>query len=103
MQNKELNRFVVEVQGGVVLFFNQATTAADGLWWGSDEDPLQHGPFASSEEALASACRGVENFKLERWDKAELRDGPDHYDPYGHIIVVDTGGRLWVKIERPAC
>jgi len=98
------NRFIAEVRGGVELFFNRGTDVADGWWWGSDEDPWQRGPFASSEEALADARRGAEQFKLVRWDDAELkRPGKRPLPPCGHIVIGDTGGKLWVKTgERPA-
>jgi len=103
MQNKKLNRFVVEVQNGTVLFLNRATPAADGWWWGSDADPLQRGPFASSEEAVVDARRDLDGgFKLVRWDSAELQGEDRPLPPRGHIVVVDTGGRLWVRTgERP--
>jgi hypothetical protein len=45
------NRTIVEVRGGAVLFFNCRTKVDDGWWWGNDGAPLQHGPFASSDEA----------------------------------------------------
>jgi hypothetical protein len=94
---------VAEVRNGVELFFNRTTHAADGWWWGSDEDPLQVGPFARAAEALEDARRGAERFKIVTWDETELRDGPDHFPATGHIIVIDTGGRLWTKTgERPA-
>jgi len=100
---KQRNRFIVEVCGGLVLFFNRATKVDDGWWWGSDADPLQQGPFASSREAVADAGRSMGKFKLVRWDVAALKRNDRELRPTGHIIVIDTDGRLFVKTgERPA-
>jgi hypothetical protein len=73
------------------------TVEPDGWWWGSDDNPLQVGPFASSEEALADARRGAERFKLVRWNEAELRRPDRPLPPRGHIIVIDTSGKLWAR------
>jgi hypothetical protein len=101
--NKRPNRFIVEVRGGIVLFFNRVTELADGWWWGSDADPLQQGPFASSQAAVADACRGDERFKLVRWDRAALARDDRALRPTGHVVLIDTGGTLWAKTgERPA-
>jgi len=100
---KQLNRFVVEVRGGVMLFFNRTTEASDGWWWGSDADPLQHGPFPSSQEAVADAGRNMGKFKLVRWDRTALKRDDRPLRPRGHIVLVDTNGQLLVKTgERPA-
>ena len=100
---KQLNRFVVEVHGGVVLFFNRMTEAGDGWWWGSDADSVQHGPFASSQEAVTDASRDMGRFKLVRWDRAALKRDDRPLRPRGHIVLIDTDGRLLVKTgERPA-
>src|SRR5262245_20258846 len=100
---KQLNRFIVEVRGGVVLFFNRMTEVSDGWWWGSDADALQHGPFASSQEAVADAGRNTGKFKLVCWNKAALKRDDRELRPTGHIVLVDTDGRLLVKTgERPA-
>lgn len=100
---KQLNRFIIEVCGGVVLFFNRMTEVDDGWWWGSDADPLQHGPFASSEAAVADASHDMGKFKLVRWDDAELKGPGRPLRPAGHIVLIDTAGRLFVKTgERPA-
>ena len=95
--NKLLNRFILEVRAGVVLFFNCTTEVADGWWWGSDADPLQHGPFASSQEALADACRDDDRFEVMHWDAAEMQRDEHELRPTGHIVVIDTVGRLWIK------
>ena len=93
------NRFVVEVLDGV--FFNRVAGMADGWWWGSEEEPLQHGPFASSQEALADAQCDAESFKLVIWNHANGW-GEDELSPTGHLIVIDTNGRLLVKAgEHP--
>jgi hypothetical protein len=100
---KRSNRFVVEVRAGVALFFNRLADVEDGWWWGSDADPLQVGPFESCELALADARRGAENFKVFRWDAAGLGEPDRPFRPHGHVVVIDTDGRLWVKPgERPA-
>jgi hypothetical protein len=101
----QLNRFVVEVRGGVVLFFNRTTELDDGWWWGFNARPLQHGPFASSDEAVADASREMGRFKLVRWDDATIwRKNHEELRPTGHIVVIDTNGALFVKTgERPAC
>src|SRR5262245_36559601 len=102
MQNKKLNRFVLEVQNGTVLFFNRATTAADGWWWGSDADPVQHGPFASSQEAVADARRDGDELELVTWSHHN-NWGEDELRPTGHVVLIDTRGRLLVRTrERPA-
>jgi len=91
------NRFVIEVRHGVALFFNRPANVEDGWWWGDDADPFQWGPFESWLEALADACHGGAQFKLVRWNRAELW-GPDRpLPPTGYVVVVDTGGKLWVK------
>ena len=90
-----VNRYVGEVCGGLALFFNCTVEVEDGWWWGSDEAPWQWGPFASCEEALANARRGAERFKLVRWDAAELRRPDRPLPPRGHLIIVDTGGKVW--------
>jgi hypothetical protein len=92
-----LNRFVGEVRGGVALFFNLAIDAGDGWWWGSDADLFQVGPFESLEQALADASRDMGEFKVVRWDAAELQQPDRPLPPRGHIVVVDTGSKLWVK------
>jgi hypothetical protein len=100
---KKPNRIIVEVRGGIVLFFNRMTEVGDGWWWGPDTNPLQQGPFASSEEALADARRGAEDLKLVRWDDAAIKNDEPDPPPTGHIVLIDTGGRLLVKTgERPA-
>jgi hypothetical protein len=97
MMKRRPNRFIVEVRGGVFLFLNRMTGGADGWWWGSDAEPVQVGPFVSSEEALADASRDMGQFEVRRWDWAELR-APDRPLPsHGCIIVIDTGGNLWCK------
>jgi len=98
----DLNRFIVEVRDGVALFFNHTPGVEDGWWWGDDDDPWQFGPFASADEALADARRGAEPFRIVRWDAAELA-GPDRpLPPRGHIVVIDTFGKLWVRTGEPA-
>jgi hypothetical protein len=103
---KNPSRSILEVRLGVVLFFNRTTELQDGWWWSSDANPftesLQHGPFATSGEAVADASCGMGKFKLVRYNTAAIRSKP--YPPStGHSIVIDTGGRLLVKTgERPA-
>jgi len=99
------NRFVVEVKNGTFLFLNIAASVPDGWWWGVDDSCLQHGPFASSEEAVADIRRDRDfaRFKLVRWDDTTLAREPDDRSvpPRGHIVVVDTGGHLCVKTGEP--
>jgi len=101
----QLNRFVVEVRGGVLLFFNCTTELDDGWWWGFNASPPQHGPFANSDEAVADASCEMGRFKLVRWDDATIRrKNHEELRPTGHIVVIDTDGALFVKTgERPAC
>jgi hypothetical protein len=100
--SKKPNRFVVEVQGGIVLFFNRATEVADGWWWGSDADPLQQGPFASSEEAVADARPDGDKLELVTWSHRN-NWGENELRPTGHVVLIDTRGRLLVRTgERPA-
>jgi len=99
---KQLNRFIVEVCGGVVLFFNRMTEVDDGWWWGSDADPLQHGPFANSDEAVADARHDGEELELVTWSHRN-NWGEDELRPAGHIVLINTDGRLLVRTgERPA-
>src|SRR5262249_25670079 len=91
------NRFVVQISGGMVLFFNRRTELADGWWWGSDADPLQHGPFASRKLALADALPGCDGFKVVTWNSASLSQDDGELAPTGHIVVIDTAGRLFVR------
>ena len=101
--SKKPNRFVVQVRNGVVLFFNRTTEVEDGWWWGSDADPLQQGPFASSHEAVANARRDDKRFKLVCWDRAALARDDRELRPTGHVVLIDTSGRLWAKTgEHPA-
>jgi hypothetical protein len=99
---KQPNRFVVEVRGGVILFLNRTTEVNDGWWWGSDADPLQHGPFKTSDAALADASRDIGRFKLVRWNMAALKRDDPELRPTGHVVVVDTAGRLLVKTGEPS-
>jgi hypothetical protein len=100
---KKLSRSILEVRLGVVLFFNRTTELKDGWWWSADAGPLQHGPFATSDEAVADASRDMGKFKLVRYNTAAIRSGQPYPPSTGHIIVVDTGGRLLVMTgERPA-
>jgi hypothetical protein len=104
---KNPSRSILEVRLGVVLFFNRTTKLEDGWWWSSDANPftesLQHGPFATSDEAVADASRDMGKFKLVRYNTAAIRSGKSYPPPTGRIIVVDTGGRLLVMTgERPA-
>jgi hypothetical protein len=96
-RTKLLNRFVVQVRSGVVLFFNRAAAVDDGWWWGTDADPLQHGPFASSQAALADARRDDDRFKVVRSDDASIKRDEPELRPTGHIVIIDTAGRLLVK------
>jgi hypothetical protein len=94
------NRFVIEVRNGMVLFLNQTTDADDGWWWGSDEDPLLEGPFASSTDAVVDARRGSK-FKVTYVDK-EFIATTQELPANGHVVVFDTKGMLLVKTgERP--
>jgi hypothetical protein len=100
---KQPNRFVVEVRGGIALFFNRVVEVDDGWWWGSDTDSLQHGPFASAQEAITDAGRDMGKFKLVRWDAAVLKLKRDDRKlrPTGHIVLIDTNGDLWIRSGEP--
>jgi hypothetical protein len=107
MTGTEANRFVLEVRAGVILYLNETIDADDGWWWGLDEDPLLEGPFASSADALADARRGGEFKVLHMDDKLSLTDENglklEHFSRDGHVVVIDTKGRLLVRTgERPA-
>jgi hypothetical protein len=100
---KNPSRSILEVRRGVILFSNRTTELEDGWWWGSDAGagPSCHGPFATSDEAVADASRDMGKFKLIRLDA--IRSNEPYPPSTGHIIVIDTGGRLLVKTgERPA-
>jgi hypothetical protein len=99
---KQPNRFIVEVRGGITLFLNRKAEVGDGWWWGSDADPLQHGPFKTSDAALADASRDMRKFKVVRWDMAALTHDDLELRPTGHIVFIDTGGRLVVKNGEPS-
>jgi len=47
--------------------------------------------------ALADACRDDDRFKVMRWDAAEMQRDEHELHPTGHIVVIDTAGRLWVR------
>jgi hypothetical protein len=100
--SKLLNRFILEVRGGIVLYLNRTAGVADGWWWGADTDALQHGPFASSQEALADARRDDACFRIVHWDKAVIKRDEPELRPTGHIVVVDTAGTLWVRTGEEA-
>jgi hypothetical protein len=36
-------------------------------------------------------------FKLVRWDDAAIRRDDRELRPTGHVVLIDTGGRLLVK------
>jgi hypothetical protein len=98
-----INRFVVEVRGGVVLYLNQATDKADGWWWGNDSKPLIWGSFESLELALADASRGAEDFKVVSWTVENGEIKCDDVSVIRHIVVIDTRSRLITLVgERPA-
>jgi len=98
-----INRFVVEVRGGVVLSLNQATDKADGWWWGNDSTPLIWGSFESLELALADASRGAEDFNVVSWTVENGKIKGDDVSVIRHIVVIDTRSRLITLAgERPA-
>jgi hypothetical protein len=99
------DKFVLEVRGGVVLYLNEPASPgeSDGWWWGFDEVPTLHGPFASAELAVKDAsAQSTKPLKVITHDNIETMEG-FHTDGYVTINVVDTAGEVWVCVyEKPA-
>jgi hypothetical protein len=95
------NLYVLEVRTGIILYLNQRTAVEDGWWWGTDDEFVQ-GPFMNYESAVADARRrNAGDLNLIVWNKDTfgLSGEPS---PNGNLIVIDTGGHLWVRDqERP--
>jgi len=84
-----------------ILYLNERSSVEDGWYWGTDDKFVQ-GPFASYELALADARRHCsQELKLLILNaKNILDDAIKDPPPSGHIIVVDTNGRLWTRREE---
>jgi hypothetical protein len=94
------NLWVLEVRRGVILYHNQPSRARDGWHWGPDGHPFAGGPFASYDLAVADARRAVGHIMDFR---LLVLDGVAEIPAGGHIIVINTRGRLWIKTgEKPA-
>jgi hypothetical protein len=99
--NTTMNMYVLEIRDGIELFFNRRTVERDGWYWGPDNEPMLHGPYQSSEAAAEDARTTSER-------PVKVVTVTSAYDELGldeevGIIIVDTGGRVWVKTGEAPC
>ena len=93
------NLYVLEVRTGIILSLNERTAVKGGWWWGTDDEFLQ-GPFTSYKSAVADARqRNAGDLNLIVWDKDTFGLAKEP-SPSGNLIVIDTGGRLWVRDQK---
>jgi hypothetical protein len=89
------NLYILEVLGGTILYLSARTEARDGWWWGTDNRFLG-GPFESYEPAVEDARRHTDKpLNLIVWNADNFNDAGEP-SPSGNLIVIDTGGSLWL-------
>jgi len=96
------NLYVLEVRNGIILYLNERTSARNGWYWGT-HDAFKAGPFENHNLAIEHVRRHTgKSFNLIVWT-ADNFDEADEPSPSGNLIVVDTGGHVWVSgREQPA-
>jgi hypothetical protein len=99
----EVDKMVVEVRNGKVLYVDLRTPQGDGwYWWTCSRPPLPFGPYTSKEAAIEEAAfASDEPIKVIQRDDAEIGMSADEIQPIRTdglttINVLDTAGELWV-------